>query len=150
MTKKYIFIALIIIIVISAVFIINNLAANTKSGINNSPANSAVDNSNNQVQEEVKEFKMDSFYEMVDGKPKPQYSLNEITVKKGDNVKIEITVTKGNHDFNIDEYNIHAETPLNKPAIVEFKADKAGKFIYYCSKPGHRENGHWGALTVIE
>jgi len=71
-------------------------------------------------------------------------------VSKGDTVKIEITVTKGNHDFNIDEYNIHVETPLNQPTLVEFKADRTGEFVYYCSMPGHRANGHWGTLTVTE
>lgn len=100
--------------------------------------------------ENAKEFAMDSFYEIVDGKPKPQYSLKEITVKKGDRVKIKITVTKGMHNFNIDELNIHTETPLDTTTIVEFKADKAGEFVYYCSKPNHRENGHWGKLIVTE
>jgi len=152
MNKNNIFIALalVAVIVIGAVFIINNLNKNTKSETNNSPVNSASDNSTNQVQGEVKEFKMDSFYEIVDGQPKPQYSLKEITVKKGDTVRIEVTVTKGSHDFNIDEYNINVETPLNQPTIIEFKADKVGKFIYYCSRPGHRENGQWGALIITE
>ena len=112
-----------------------------------------IQQTQNQIQnqvKEVKEFKMTSFYEILDGKPKPQYSINEITVKKGDAVKIEVTVTKGNHDFNIDEYNIHQETPLEKPTVIQFTADKPGTFIYYCSMPGHRENGHWGTLTVTE
>lgn len=97
----------------------------------------------------VKEFSMTSFVEMVDGKPKPQYSLKEITVNKGDKVKIKITVTKGTHNFNLDEFNVHAETPLNQEVAVEFTADKAGEFIYYCSMPGHRANGHWGTLKVL-
>ena len=105
MNKNYIFIALaiVIVVVLGGVFITNNLNVNTKSEANNTPVNSASDNSTNQVQEEVKEFKMDSFYEIVDGQTKPQYSLKEITVKKGDTVRIIVTVTKGNHDFVIDE-----------------------------------------------
>lgn len=54
------------------------------------------------------------------------------------------------HNFNIDEFNIHSETPTNKETTVEFTADKVGKFIYYCSKPGHRANGHRGTLIVTE
>ena len=141
-----IFATLIMIVVIGAVFIVNNFKANTKLDTILPPNNT----SGNQVQGEVKELAMTSFYEMFDGKAKPQYSLKEITVKKGDTVKIEITVTKGNHDFNIDEYNIHVETPLNQPTLVEFKADRTGEFVYYCSMPGHRANGHWGTLTVTE
>lgn len=97
----------------------------------------------------VKEFSLTSFYEIVDGQPKPQYSLKEITVNQGDKVRIKITVTKGTHNFNLDEFNIKADTPLNQEVTVEFTADKAGEFIYYCSIPGHRQNGHWGTLKVL-
>lgn len=65
-------------------------------------------------------------------------------------MKIKITVTKGDHDFKIDEFNVYADTQLDKEMIVEFTADKAGTFIYYCAKPGHRENGHRGTLIVTE
>ncbi|MFA7298562.1 MAG: hypothetical protein WC010_02850 [Candidatus Absconditabacterales bacterium] len=98
----------------------------------------------------AKEFTMTSFVEMVDEKPHPQYSIKEMTVKKGELVRIKVTVTKGMHDFNIDEFNVHSETPLDQETVIEFTADKAGTFIYYCSKPGHRANGHWGTLTVTE
>ena len=97
----------------------------------------------------VKEFSMTSFVEMVDGKPKPQYSLKEITVNQGDKVRLKIMVTAGAHNFNLDEFNIKADTPLNQEVAVEFTADKAGEFIYYCSMPGHRANGHWGTLKVL-
>ncbi len=98
----------------------------------------------------VKEITMTSFYEIIDGKPKPQYSVKEIIVKKDDTLKINITVTKGKHDFKIDEYNVSVDTALNQTVTVEFKADKAGKFIYYCSMPEHCLNGYWGVLNVVE
>ena len=145
MNKNYIITAIVIIVVVLAgAYVIYGSKPDTNSNIDNSPT------FNNLAQGEVKEFSMDSFYEMADGKPKPQYSLKEITVNKGDTVKIVITVTKGVHDFNIDEYNIHAKTPLNQPTAVELTADKAGEFIYYCSMPGHRAAGHWGTLKVTE
>ena len=99
---------------------------------------------------QVKEFTMTSFTEIIDGKYYPQYSLNEITVNKGDLVRIKITVTNGTHDFKSDEFNVYADTQLNQEITVEFVADKAGEFIYYCTKPGHRALGHWGTLKVIE
>ncbi|MEO0084406.1 MAG: cupredoxin domain-containing protein [candidate division WOR-3 bacterium] len=98
----------------------------------------------------VKEFSMDSFTEMVDGKPKPQFSLKEIVVNKGDLVKININVKSGRHDFKIDEFNVYKDTPTGQITTVEFVADKAGEFIYYCNQPGHRAAGHWGTLKVIE
>ncbi|MBI5732523.1 dienelactone hydrolase family protein [Candidatus Jorgensenbacteria bacterium] len=97
---------------------------------------------------EIKEFTMTSFFEMKDNKPAPQFSIKEISVNKGNRVRINVTNTKGMHDFAIDEYGIKKETPLNEEVTIEFTADKAGEFIYYCSKPGHRQNGQWGTLKV--
>ncbi len=99
---------------------------------------------------EVKEFTMTSFYELVDGKPKPQFSLREISVKKGDKVRIKVTNTKGDHDFRLDEFNVNAVTPLNEEVMIEFTADKAGDFVYYCGKPNHRALGQWGTLKVAD
>ena len=53
-------------------------------------------------------------------------------------------------NFNLDEFGVFTETPLDKTVSVEFTADKVGEFIYYCTKPGHRANGHWGTLKVVE
>ena len=97
----------------------------------------------------IKEFVIESYTEIIDGKYFPKFSPKEITVNKGDKVRIKITNTKGTHDFKIDEFNVYTETPLNQEMTVEFIADKAGSFEYYCTKPGHRQNGHWGTLKVL-
>ncbi len=99
---------------------------------------------------DTKEFTMTSFFVMEGSQPKPQFSVKELSVKKGDKVRIKVTNTKGMHDFNIDEFNVHEETPLDQEVIIEFTADKAGVFDYYCNIPGHRANGHVGKLTVSE
>jgi nitrite reductase (NO-forming) len=93
---------------------------------------------------DVKEFSMTSFY---DDKGK-WFSLKEISVSKGDKVRIKVTNTKGTHDFNIDEYGIKQATPLNQETVIEFTADKVGTFEYYCSMPGHRAGGQVGKLIV--
>src|SRR3989344_2579341 len=79
-----------------------------------------------------------------------EFSMNSFVVMEDDKVKIKVTVTAGNHDFNIDEYEVHEKTPLNEEVVIEFTADKTGEFVYYCNMPGHRANGHWGTLTVVE
>ena len=94
----------------------------------------------------VKEFSMDSFYD----ENGVWFSLKEITVNKGDRVRIKVTNIKGKHDFVIDEYGINELTPLNEEVVIEFIANEAGEFEYYCSVPGHREKGQWGTLTVLE
>ena len=53
-------------------------------------------------------------------------------------------------DFVIDEYNIKKATPINEEVVIEFTADKAGEFVYYCSMPNHRQLGQWGTLLVTE
>ena len=97
----------------------------------------------------VKEFVMESYTKVIDGKYYPTFTPKNITVSRGDIVRIKVTNTNGVHDFIIDEFGISVETPLNKQVIVEFAADKNGSFEYYCNKPGHRLNGQWGTLTVI-
>lgn len=92
----------------------------------------------------AKEFAMDSYY---DDKG-VWFSVKEIRVKKGDRVRVTVTNTKGMHDFVIDEFGVKEETPLNEKTVIEFVADKAGTFEYYCSKPGHRAKGQWGKLIV--
>ncbi len=115
-----------------------NIAETADAGVQNAPI----------VGTAVKEFTMNSWMENKDGKMSPHFSLNEIKVKKGDTVKITITNIAGTHDFMLDEFNINQETPLNQPMVVEFVADKAGTFEYYCSKYNHRELGQKGNLIV--
>ena len=151
MDKKIIISAIAIgIVAIGGIIMFNTTNQIDK---NENTANSVQNNSISTTQENkepaVKEFSMTSFVEMVNGTPKLQFSLKEITVNKGDKVRIKITVTSGTHDFKIDEFNVYADTQLNKEYVVEFTADKTGEFIYYCAKPGHRQNGQWGTLKVI-
>lgn len=168
MNKKIIILTVVIIIIVAAVITFNKTkpAPETANTTNNTPPAPETVNTNNTPTPEVvpdapeankpvinqaavKEFTMTSFVEFVGDQPKPQYSLKEITVNQGDKVRLKITVTKGTHDFNLDEFNVKAATPLNQAVVVEFTADKAGEFIYYCSMPGHRSNGHWGTLKVL-
>jgi nitrous oxide reductase len=133
MKKEFIFLGVIIIVVIAL----------TVFGIS-SMTGKAIDSDTND--RPVKEFVMDSYY---DDKG-IWFSLKEITVNKGDKVRIKVTNIKGRHDFVIDEYDIHEDTPINKEVVIEFVADKSGEFIYYCSVPNHREKGQWGTLKVLE
>jgi len=99
-------------------------------------------------QGEVKEFVMQSYYSPEQGRP--FFSLKEMVVKKGDRVRVKVTNSFGTHNFVIDEYDLKQETPLNQETVIEFTADKAGEFVYYCSMPGHRAAGQWGTLKVSE
>ncbi|TVQ37106.1 MAG: hypothetical protein EA384_12620 [Spirochaetaceae bacterium] len=80
-----------------------------------------------------------------------RFSPNEIRVNLGDTLRITYRNGGGRHDWVIDEFD--AATPViagGQSATVEFVADRAGTFEFYCSVSGHRAAGMVGALVVVE
>ncbi len=78
-----------------------------------------------------------------------EFSVKEIRVKKGDRVRINLTVTQGMHDWVVDEFNARTNiTQTGQTTSVEFVADKTGTYEYYCSVPTHRQQGMVGKLIV--
>ncbi len=79
------------------------------------------------------------------------FNPKEITVEKGDHVKITLMNAGGVHDFVIDEFNVKtSRIETGASTTVEFDADKAGTFQYYCSVSNHRATGMWGTLVVTQ
>lgn len=77
------------------------------------------------------------------------FSQKEIRVKKGDKVIINLESTDGFHDLVIDEFGARTEQiNTGGKTSVEFVADKAGIFEYYCSVGTHRAMGMKGLLIV--
>jgi plastocyanin len=77
------------------------------------------------------------------------FNQKELRVKKGDTVRITLDNQEGTHDFVIDEFNAKTKT-LNagQEETIEFVADKAGTFEFYCSVGNHRAMGMTGNLIV--
>ena len=81
---------------------------------------------------------------MMDGKENP-----EIKVKVGEKIKIEFTSTEGFHDFVIDELEAKTDKVNSGGSTsVEFVANQAGTFSYYCSVGKHRDFGMEGTFIV--
>lgn len=77
------------------------------------------------------------------------FDPKEIKVKKGDTVKVTFKNADGMHDFIIDEFNVKTkQIKGGEEETVEFVADQAGTFEYYCSVGQHRQNGMVGKLIV--
>jgi len=73
----------------------------------------------------------------------------DIKVKVGDTVRIEFSAAEGFHDWVVDEFSARTEQVRpGTPTSVEFVADKAGTFSYYCSVGEHRALGMEGNLIV--
>lgn len=77
------------------------------------------------------------------------FTPNEIIVKVGDKVRITYKNTKGQHNLALDEFNVKTKL-LNagEEETVEFVADKAGTYEFYCPVPGHKAAGMEGMLIV--
>ncbi|MEE8401578.1 MAG: cupredoxin domain-containing protein [Candidatus Hydrothermarchaeaceae archaeon] len=59
---------------------------------------------------------------------------SKITVKKGDTVKLKILSNDVTHGLIIPQFNVNTgPIQVGKVKTVEFTADKAGSFIFYCS-----------------
>lgn len=56
-----------------------------------------------------------------------------IRVKKGNRVVLNIASADVEHGFAIDEYKINKTIPVGESITVDFIADKAGQFEFYCS-----------------
>jgi cytochrome c oxidase subunit II len=68
------------------------------------------------------------------------FNPNTITVHKGDHVIIHITESDDRHGLAVEGYNTHVEFDA-AGGTLEFDADKAGTFTFFCNVPcgsGHR------------
>lgn len=77
------------------------------------------------------------------------FDLKEIKVKQGQTVRIIFSNEGGMHDWVLNEFN--ARTPQinsGQTSTIEFVADKAGTYEYYCSVGNHRAMGMKGVLIV--
>jgi cytochrome c oxidase subunit 2 len=64
---------------------------------------------------------------------KYEFSPSVITVKQGQHVKLEVTALDRTHGLAIKDYNIDTDLEKDKPATIEFVADKPGEFTFKCS-----------------
>lgn len=93
------------------------------------------------MSDEVREF-------IVTGSPF-KFDVKEIKVKQGDKVKITFKNAQGTHDFVIDEFDVRTSViQAGEEESIEFTADEAGSFEYYCSVANHRAQGMFGTLIV--
>jgi cytochrome c oxidase subunit II len=77
------------------------------------------------------------------------YEPSMIKVNKGDTVILHITSADVTHGFGINEYGISESLSPGKEVTVQFVADKAGTFTYYCTVPcGGGHTSMKGTLVV--
>jgi cytochrome c oxidase subunit II len=80
-----------------------------------------------------------------------EYTPNEITVKKGVPVVLEITSLDRDHGFKIPEFGIRADVKPGETTRVRIVPDRTGRFEFRCDVfcgSGHEDMS--GELVVVD
>lgn len=78
-----------------------------------------------------------------------KFEPSTLRVKKGERVRVVFKNTGGFHDLTLAGYNLATKrVAAGSQDALEFAADKSGTFEFYCSVPGHKEDGMVGKLIV--
>ena len=79
------------------------------------------------------------------------YLPNEIRVNVGDTVRLTYENGGGFHDWVLDEFDAAtSRISGGNSDTIEFTADTAGTFEFYCSVGNHRALGMVGDFVVVE
>lgn len=79
------------------------------------------------------------------------YMPSRIRVNVGDTVRLTYENGGGFHDWVLDEFDASTRRISGgSTATIEFTADQAGTFEFYCSVGNHRARGMVGDFVVVE
>ncbi len=81
---------------------------------------------------------------------KYRFDPNEITVKKGQHVKLLITALDRDHGFKLEAFNINQKLKKGETETIEFTADKTGTFPFQCSQFCGLGHGKMKGKLVVE
>lgn len=77
-----------------------------------------------------------------------EWSQDELIVAPGDTIEI-TNVGFSQHDFTVDELGIAEDLPSEEPVTITIPEDaEPGEYEFYCSVPGHAQNGMVGTLII--
>ncbi len=80
-----------------------------------------------------------------------RFTVTEIRVNLGDTIRLTYVNGGGRHDWALAEYKIWTEVITGGQSdTIEFVADRAGEFEFYCGVPGHRQAGMVGRFIVVD
>lgn len=77
------------------------------------------------------------------------FTPNTIIVNQGDTVHINLTASGGTYDFTQPDMGLKLSLASGQTKVVQFDADTAGKFTFYCSSCGGPSKGPVGYIEVV-
>lgn len=148
--KKLLVLVVLAIVLVGAFFLFRNETAaptvedqevseNQNQGINVGEPNPNSPSGTSELA--VREFKVEG----------TSFAFNPMTIEvnEGERVRIVFTNKAGMHDWKLDEFNAATKVlSVVQTETVEFVADKAGTYEYYCSVGNHRQQGMAGKFVV--
>lgn len=146
MNSKIILAAVVVIVILAAggYFLLNT----NKSSTTTPAAETQTTQPTQASSEETGEVMSENEITVEGGEFK--FTPSEITVKKGEKVKITFKNTGSfPHDFTIEGMDV-ATKRINpgESDTVEFTPEEAGEFQFICSVGNHEEQGMVGTLTI--
>ncbi|OGJ52306.1 hypothetical protein A2335_02915 [Candidatus Peregrinibacteria bacterium RIFOXYB2_FULL_32_7] len=79
-----------------------------------------------------------------------EFNPSEITVNKGDMVRLKITSLDVEHGIAIPDFNVKANLKPGKETIVEFVPDKTGTFTFFCSVYCGEEHKEMKGVLIVQ
>jgi plastocyanin len=76
------------------------------------------------------------------------FDPDEITVEAGEDIAIVLSSDDTLHDFTVDDLDAHVAVDAGDTGEGGLRADEPGTYTFYCSVPGHRDEGMEGTLIV--
>ena len=77
--------------------------------------------------------------------------LHDLTIDEIDaDAHVSYLAGTGQHEHQEPDIEADVHFALTEPGtgVVHLQINEPGEFVFYCSVPGHRENGMFGTLTV--
>lgn len=60
------------------------------------------------------------------------YTPNRITIKKGEQVTLELTALDFMHGFSLPDFKIRTDIPPGQGATIQLNPEKEGEFVFLC------------------
>jgi cytochrome c oxidase subunit II len=78
------------------------------------------------------------------------FTPSTITVQEGDEVKLNIQNVDVSHGFALFEFGVNEQLIPGETTTVEFIADKAGEYTFFCSVPCGQGHRHMEGKLIVE